>query len=164
MTDNARRAPESTVTRQSPIERNEVSEHNKQVVRRYFAELDRLHATPVDLCTADYTFRLAGSPPMGLEAVKQFTEAFFSGMPDLRHPLEELIAEDDKVALRCRYEGTHTGELMGVPPSGRAVSAVGIGMMRVVDDKVAEFWVSPDRMTIMEQIGALPAEEQADPA
>ncbi len=48
---------------------------------------------------------------------------------------------------------------MGVPPSGRRVSAVGIGVMRVVDGKVAEFWVSPDRMTIMQQIGALPAQE-----
>ena len=136
-----------------------MSEQNKQVVRYYFEELDRQRATPVDLCTADYTFRLAGSPPMDLEAVKQFTDAFFSGMPDLQHPLDELIAEGDKVALRCRYEGTHTGELMGVPPSGRRVSAVGVGVMRIVDDKVAEFWVSPDRMTIMQQIGALPVQE-----
>lgn len=136
-----------------------MSEQNKQVVRRYFEELDRSRATPVDLCTADFTFRLAGSPPMGVEAVNEFTEAFFGGMPDLQHPLEELIAEGDKVALRCRYEGTHTGELMGVAPSGRAVSATGIGVIRVVDGKVAEFWISPDRMTIMQQIGALPTPE-----
>ena len=84
---------------------------------------------------------------------------FFNALPDLSHPLDELIAEGDKVALRCRYEGTHTGELMGVPPSGRRVSAVGIGVMRIVDDKVAEFWVSADRMTIMQQIGALPVQE-----
>lgn len=96
---------------------------------------------------------------MGVEALKEFTLAFFDGMPDLQHPLEDLIAEGDQVALRCRYEGTDTGTLMGVPASGRAVSAVGIGVMRVVDGKVAEFWVSPDRMTIMQQIGALTAEE-----
>jgi steroid delta-isomerase-like uncharacterized protein len=136
-----------------------VSEQNKQVVRRYFDRLDRQRATPVDLCTPDYTFRLAGSPPMGLEAVEEFTEAFFTGMPDLQHPLEELIAESDKVALRCTYQGTHTGGLMGVPPSGRTVSATGIGVMRIVDGKVAEFWVSPDRMTIMQQIGAIPTDE-----
>lgn len=46
---------------------------------------------------------------------------------------------------------------MGVPASGRHFSAVGAGIVHVVDGKVAEFWVSPDRMTIMEQIGALPA-------
>jgi steroid delta-isomerase-like uncharacterized protein len=136
-----------------------MSDQHKQVVRHYFEELDRRRAVPVDLCTDDYAFHAAGSPPMGVEALKEFTRAFFDGMPDLQHPLEDLIAEGDQVALRCRYEGTHTGELMGVPASGRAVSAVGIGVMRVVDDKVAEFWVSPDRMTIMQQIGALPDQE-----
>jgi predicted ester cyclase len=45
---------------------------------------------------------------------------------------------------------------MGVPASGRRVSATGIGLMRVVDGKIVEFWVSPDRVTIMPQIGALP--------
>jgi predicted ester cyclase len=49
---------------------------------------------------------------------------------------------------------------MGVPASGRHFSAVGAGVVRVLDGKVAEFWVSPDRMTIVQQIGALPAEDE----
>ena len=48
---------------------------------------------------------------------------------------------------------------MGVPASGRQFSAVGAGVVRVLNDKVAEFWVSPDRMSIMQQIGALPTAE-----
>ena len=48
---------------------------------------------------------------------------------------------------------------MGVPASGRHFSAVGAGIVRVVDGKVAEFWVSPDRITIMQQIGALAVED-----
>jgi len=128
-------------------------------VRHYFQELDRRKATPVDLCTDDFAFHAAGFPTMGLKENEQFSEAFFAGMEDLRHPLDELIAEGDKVALRCRYEGTHTGVLLGVPASGRRVSALGIGVMRVADGKIAEFWVSPDRMTIMQQIGALPSQE-----
>ncbi|GAA1881265.1 ester cyclase [Asanoa iriomotensis] len=131
-----------------------MSEENKNIVRRYFEELDRCKATPEEWCTPDFAFHAAGFPTMDLAAVKQFTDGFFAGMADLRHPLEELIAEGDKVALRCRYEGTHTGELLGVPASGQTVCAVGIGVMRIADGKVAEFWVSPDRATILRQIGA----------
>ncbi|MCY1138096.1 ester cyclase [Actinoplanes sp. Pm04-4] len=133
-----------------------MSEQNKQIVRNYFEELDRGRTTPVHLCTEDYQFHPAGFPTMDRNGVKAFGNAFFAGMTDLRHPLDELIAEGDLVALRCRYEGTHDGELLGVPPTGNRVSAVGIGVMRIADGKIAEFWVSPDRATILQQIGALP--------
>ena len=132
-----------------------MSEQNKQIVRRYFEELDRRRATPADLCAAGFTFHVAGLPPMDMDATVRFGAMFFDALPDLRHPLDALIAEGDTVAFRCRYEGTHTGEaLMGVPASGRHISMSGIGMMRVAEGKVAEFWVSPDRMTLMQQLGA----------
>jgi predicted ester cyclase len=137
-----------------------VSEQKKQVVRRYFEELDRAKASPVDLCAPGYTFQAARLPAMDLQGAEQFTKLFFSAFPDLAHPVDDLIAEGDKVASRCRYEGTHTGaDFMGVPASGRHFSAVGAGIVRVVDGKVAEFWVSPDRITIMQQIGALAVED-----
>ena len=99
-----------------------MSEENKRVVRRYFEELDRGRTTPVDLCAAGFTFHVAGFPPMDLEATKRFAAIFFTGLPDLSHPLDELIAEGDKVAFRCRYEGTHTSDFMGVPASGDTTS------------------------------------------
>src|SRR5918994_1597414 len=136
-----------------------MSEENKQIVRRYFEVLDRGRAHPVDMCTDDLVFRVAGFPPMDLQTSKQFAEVFFEGLPDLMHPLVELIAEGDKVAFRFQYQGTHTAEFMGISATGRKVSFEGIGVMRVADGKVAEFWVSPDRMTLMQQVGALPAEE-----
>jgi predicted ester cyclase len=137
-----------------------VSEQTKQLVRRYFEELDRTKASPVDLIGPGFTFQAAGFPAMDLESTKQFTQLFFGAFPDLTHPLDELIAEGDNVALRCRYEGTHTGEdFMGVPASGRHFSAVGAGVVRVLNGKVAEFWVSPDRTSIMQQIGAPPTDE-----
>jgi predicted ester cyclase len=141
-----------------------MSEENKRVVRGYFEELDRRKATPVDLCAPCFTFYIAGFPPMDLQATIRFAAMFFDALPDLSHPLDELIAEGDRVAFRCRYDGTHTGaEFMGVPASGRHITMTGIGIMRIANGRVAEFWVSPDRMTLMQQIGALPA-ELAQPA
>jgi steroid delta-isomerase-like uncharacterized protein len=139
-----------------------MSEQNKQVVRRYFEELDHGKAHPAHMCTPDFVLHVAGFPSMALEASKQFAATFYTAMPDLTHPIEELIAEGDKVAFRGRYVGTHTGAFMGVPASGRRVSAVGVGVFRVANGKVAEFWVSPDRMSLMQQMGVLPVQEQAN--
>jgi predicted ester cyclase len=131
-----------------------MSEKSKAVVERYFAELDRGRATPVDMCTEDFVFHVAGFDAMTLEQAKEFGDVFFRGLPDLHHPLGDLIAEGDRVAFRCRYEGTHTEEFMGIPPTGNRVSFEGIAIMRVDGDRIAEFWVSPDRTTMMQQVGA----------
>ena len=66
------------------------------------------------------------------------------------------------MTFRGRYVGTHTGAFMGVPASGRRVSAVGIGVFRVANGKVADFWASPDRMRLHQQMGVLPVPEQAN--
>ena len=87
-----------------------MSEKTKQVVRRYFEELDRTKASPVDLIAPGFTFQAAGFPAMDLEGTEQFTDLFFSAFPDLTHPVDELIAEGDRVAFRCRYEGELTPE------------------------------------------------------
>ena len=68
-----------------------MADENKRIVRRYFEELDRRRATPVDLCAAGFTFYVAGFPPMDLEATTQFAAMFFNALPDLSHPLDELI-------------------------------------------------------------------------
>src|SRR5262249_21514479 len=99
---------------------------------------------------------------MDLRATATFGATFFDAMPDLTHPIDELIAEGNKVAFRCRYQGTHTGaDFMGVRASGKRISIAGVGVMRIAGDRVAEFWVSPDRMTLMQQIGALSATPSA---
>jgi predicted ester cyclase len=77
-----------------------VSEHNKQVVRRYFEELDRTKASPVDLVAAGFRLQAAGFPAMDLEDTQRFTHMFFGAFPDLTHPVDELIAQGDTVAFR----------------------------------------------------------------
>lgn len=139
-----------------------MSEENKRVVRRYFEELDRRKGTPVDLCADSFTFYVAGFAPMNLEATKQFAAMFFNALPDLSHPLERVDRGGRESGVSLQYEGTHTAaEFMGIQASGRRTSITGVGVMRVTNEQVAEFWVSPDRMTLMQQIGALPSEHSA---
>lgn len=133
-----------------------MSEENKAIVRSFLEVQDREERTPAELCSPDFTAHLAGAPPMDLAAFEQFEAVFSAGFSNIRHSLEDIVAEGDRVAFRMTMDATHTGEFMGLPASGKQVSFLGIGIMRIADGKVADYWGSPDRMGLMQQIGALP--------
>jgi predicted ester cyclase len=77
-------------------------------------------------------------------------------MTDLRVVIEDMIAEGDKVVMRYRIEGTHEGELFGVPPTGRRVSIESITVERVSGSKIREHWRVTDTLDMMQQLGAIP--------
>lgn len=83
---------------------------------------------------------------------------FFEGsFPGYALPIDDLIAEGDKVAARLRFEGSHDGELLGIPPTGKEVSVPFAITYRLAGGKIAEHWMSFDRMALMEQLGVAPA-------
>jgi predicted ester cyclase len=79
-----------------------------------------------------------------------------SAFPDLRVPIEDLIAEGDRVVTRWTARGTHQGELIGNAPTGNRVAVTGIIVDRVSGDKIEEEWVNYDTLHLMQQIGAVP--------
>jgi steroid delta-isomerase-like uncharacterized protein len=91
--------------------------------------------------------------PAGQEAMSKLVLTAF---PDAANPEFELVAEGDIVAARWIFTGTHEGEFMGVPASGRPVRIQGMEFFRVAEGKVAERWGTVDVMTMMVQVGALP--------
>jgi predicted ester cyclase len=72
-----------------------------------------------------------------------------------------MVAEGDKVAFRLVTRTVHTGTYMGISASGKHIAVPVIGMARVAGGKIAEWWNSPDRLSWMQQIGALPLPGQA---
>lgn len=133
-----------------------MSEENKQIARAYFAALDAEKSPPASLCTSDFILHIAGDPDMDMATAKSFTKELIDAVPDLHHPIVELVAEGDKVCYRGRYEGTQTGPYLNSEQTSGRVSATGMGMLRIEDGKVAEVWIWPDSMTIMQQLGVLP--------
>jgi predicted ester cyclase len=139
-----------------------VSESTKAAAVRFLQAQDRLHGGPADnLCTDGYTAYLGNFPPFDLEGHKTFAATFYAGIPDLEHRIEEVIAEGERVAVRFRLTGTHSGSLMGQPPSGSRIDAGAIALMRISAGKVAELRAEFDQMGLMQQIGALPNESTA---
>jgi steroid delta-isomerase-like uncharacterized protein len=105
---------------------------------------------------------LPGQAP-GLEGWKRKWAMYLAGIPDLRVTIEELVAEGDKVGVRRTYEGTHQGELLGVPPTGNHVQIGGISIFRLAGGKIAESWEQVDLLALMRQLGALPTPGQRTP-
>jgi len=72
-----------------------------------------------------------------------------------------MVAEGDKVAVRFNVTGTHKGEFQGIPPTDKKVSYIAVDFITLMDNKMAEDWVSVDMMGLMQQIGAIPASAHA---
>ena len=112
-----------------------------------------------ELTTTDLLDHEEGLPgqPSGQEGVKFFVNGIRDAFPDIRpKTVEPTLVDGDLEAARVVLTGTHEGELMGVPPTGRTVEFESIDIIRVEDGKVAEHWGVTDTMTLMQQIGAIP--------
>jgi steroid delta-isomerase-like uncharacterized protein len=133
-------------------------EQNKQLVSQFFEAFDRQDTEVMDqlVSSGNYSVHFSGIPPMDWNGTKQFSAAFYSAFPDLRHNIVDMVAEGDKVAVRLNVTGTHKGELQGIPPTGKKVSFNATDFITLMDGKVAEEWVNADIMGLMQQIGAIP--------
>ena len=75
--------------------------------------------------------------------------------PDLEYNIEELLAaEGDRIACRWNWTGTHRGEDLGMPPTGKRVTVRGISIFRLRDGKIAEVWVVRNDLPLLQQLGA----------
>jgi predicted ester cyclase len=93
----------------------------------------------------------------GTQAFKLVFTTLHRAYPDLHFTIEDLIAEGDKVVVRNSVTGTHQGEYMGIPPTGKAVTYNEIFIARFVNGRVAEAWEVVDVLAQMRQLGVIPA-------
>ena len=137
------------------------TEQNKALARQMVEEIfNRGNISRADEFLApDFVEREELPPgiPRDREGVKQLTVLLRSAFPDFKATIEDLVAEGDKVVLRMTWTGTHKGEFMGMPPTGKSISFEEIAIMRFAEGKNVEFWGQADNMAMMQQLGAMPA-------
>jgi steroid delta-isomerase-like uncharacterized protein len=135
------------------------TEQNKALVRKFEALINaRDLDTALTLFSPDFVDHTPpiGLPP-GIEGVRAFFMMQFAAFPDQRITSLDMIAEADKVVHRMNGEGTHQGDFMGIPPTGKRVMWSFIDIWRVEDGKLAEHWVEANMMGMMEQLGLMPS-------
>jgi steroid delta-isomerase-like uncharacterized protein len=91
-------------------------------------------------------------PLRGRETWQQGFELMKRAFPDLRVHVDDVVAADDKVALRLTLSGTHEGEFQGMPASGRTVSYISHEFYRVADSLIAEEWICSDTASLFRQL------------
>lgn len=95
-------------------------------------------------------------PFEGREGYRQFVTDLRRGFPDVKVTIEQVIAEDEFVAVRSRIAATHLGTYRGIPPTGRRVAQSQMHMLHVVDGQIDEAWQQIDGLGIMQQLGFFP--------
>ena len=131
------------------------SEKNKAIVRACFenaasGEYDALDA----LVTRDYV--LHPEEIRGPEGLKEMVDGYRSSLSDLRVTVDHQFTAGDYVATRTTITGTHDGNLMGTPPTGRQVAFTCLTISRCEGGRIAEEWEIADVAGLLGQVGALP--------
>ena len=110
------------------------------------------------LYTPDATFHgFPASIPPTLDGITGFFRALRAGLPDATITARDVLVDGDRAAVRFGLTGTHTGDLLGAPGTGRSVDVEGITVLRFVGGRVAERWNRLDDLTFLSRIGAMPA-------
>jgi steroid delta-isomerase-like uncharacterized protein len=103
---------------------------------------------------------IPGLPPTK-DGVVQYFRIMLAAFPDLRMDVQDSFASGDKAVARLRISGTHQGEFMGIPATGKPVSVNLIDITRFGDDGLArEHWGVADQLAMMQQLGVIPAPGQ----
>jgi len=134
-------------------------EENMKIVRRIYDELwnGRNLEVADELIAEDGSNYDTGliAHPFGPEEIKGTIRMVTRGFPDNVHRLEEMIAEGDTVVARVTLTGTHEGEIMGIPPTGRKIALNEIHIYRLKDGKAVEHRVGRDDLGAMRQLGVI---------
>ena len=146
-----------------------MAEADTAIVRRFYEQLwNRWELAVADEIVAeDVRFRGSlGAAVRGREQFKGYVESVRSAFPDWRNEVEELFDVGDKVVARLTWTGTHRGELLGVPATGRKVSYAGVAIFTIADGTITDAWIVGDTQELWRSLGLLESPgraEQGDP-
>ena len=131
------------------------SEENQAVVRACFENASRGNFDALDeIVTADYVLHPEGA--RGPDGLREMVERYRAALSGLRVTIDQQFTEGEYVATRYTIRGTHDGDLMGTPPTGKDVEFTGITVSRCENGRIVEEWELTDTIGLLGQVGALP--------
>ncbi len=138
-----------------------MSEDNKQLVRRWFEEVwNQGRAEAIDEMFDEYGIAHGlsddpANPIKGPAGFRPFHTLFREAFPNMIIVVEDMIAEDDKVAARCSVQAKHEGDFLGRAATDSPVEFTGMTIVRIDNGKIVEAWNNFDFMTLHKQVGLL---------
>jgi steroid delta-isomerase-like uncharacterized protein len=138
-----------------------MTEQNKTVIRRFLEAWNNRQPEAFDELTAPDVVRHCQATPAievhSLDQLKEFLQQDTATFPDSKQTIVHMVAEGALVGVWATYEGTQRGPI-GPPPASGAKTQFDFGaVFRMADGKIGEWWVTWDNMTILQQLGHMPA-------
>jgi predicted ester cyclase len=131
---------------------------NAAAVHQIFSLMDeRDYPSVRELLHPEFSAFMGGNPPMGFEEWEGMGQMIYAGCPDGKHAFDETFEIGDRVVSRGSFSGTHTGDLMGIPPTGKKVTITFMSIDRFADGKLVDHRFEGDMLGLMQQLGAIPS-------
>src|SRR5690349_17240024 len=130
---------------------------NKALVRRATGYNHGTAEDATKIFAPDFVAYMPGQPPMDCAAFEHYVAGTTVVFPGYTYEIHDQIAQGDLVVNRISWRGIHSGELAGIPPTGRPLELRGINMFKVKDGRVVAQRAELDIFGLLQQIGAIPA-------
>ena len=131
---------------------------NADTLRRIFSLMDEKDVSAIrELIAPEFSAVLGGNPPMSADEWAGMGEMMYAAFPDGKHTIHETFEIGDRVVLRGSFSGTHTGDFMGIPPTGKEITVTFLNLDRFADGKLVEHRAEVDMLGLMQQLGAIPS-------
>jgi len=132
-----------------------VEEHNKEVIQKYWeGKWNDRRPEILDECqTPDVVYHGTSVSMNGIAEYQAVYQTYLDALSDTHVEVESLMAEGDRVMSRCQFSGVNTGELEGLPATGKTIEIQMFTVFRLVNGKIAEEWEIMDELGFMMQLG-----------
>lgn len=129
------------------------------VVRQFFAAANSSDVEAVRPYIADDIVVHTSIPGIapGRDGFETFMGVYFGAFPVQRTEVDQVVGDGDRVAVLHTHHLTHGGEFAGLPPTGKQVMIEGLELFRVADGRIVEMWHHDDLLSLLQQLGAIPA-------
>ncbi|HNP85283.1 MAG TPA: ester cyclase [Kouleothrix sp.] len=135
---------------------------NKALVRRFFDEVcnGRNPGVAHEIFAADFVYHEPASISpggKGPDAMAREAANYYNAMSNAQWVVQDVLAgEDNAVTVRWTGQGTHDGNLAGIPPTGKEISVEALSLFKVADGKIVEMWDCWDALAMLQQLGIVP--------
>ena len=135
-----------------------MSDENKAIAREFLRMLELGDPGIADeIVSSDYYNHDAPDPSISFEGIKPFVTSFKNAFPNAQVKIEFQVTEGDKVVSRYTWSGTHQGDFLGTPATGKRASWTATATFRITNGKISEAWLNWDQWGLMQQMGVVPA-------
>lgn len=136
------------------------SEDNRRLVETFFNVMWNTWDDATMRAILDPAIDFRGSIGLqvtGHDGFAGYMRVIRDAFPDFHNRIDEIVATDDRAVARLTYTGTHEGPLFDHPATGNRIEYAGVAMFTMAGGRITKVWVLGDRLTLLEQIGAIPA-------